>query len=109
MDAKSYPKWFQNLALGIQGSDFEILGGFDRGPIFDDFLSGQHEKNLKTCDFFFFPGRVGVTPAACRRGFGDCKVRRIRQSARMSLGRPVPCEQVAADCYPLGSSAEPTF
>ena len=25
----------------------------------------------------------------------------------MSLGRPVPCEQGAADCYPFGSSADP--
>ena len=53
-----------------------------------------------------------------RRIFGGspavCKVRRIRQSPRMSLGRPVPCEQGAADRYPFGSSADsfsqdPTF
>ena len=25
----------------------------------------------------------------------------------MGLGRPVPCEQEAADCYPCGSSADP--
>ena len=25
------------------------------------------------------------------------------------LGRPVPCEQGAADCYPFGTSADPTF
>ena len=27
----------------------------------------------------------------------------------MNLGRPVPCEQGAADCYPFGSSADPFF
>ena len=47
MNAEGHPEWFQNLALGIQGSFFEILGGFDRGRIFDDFLSGpQNETNL---------------------------------------------------------------
>ena len=52
---------------------------------------------------------VGGTPAACQRAFGVCKVRRIRQSLQTDLGRPVPCEQGAADCYPFGSSADPIF
>jgi hypothetical protein len=37
MDAKGRPKLIQNLALGPSGPIFEILGGFDRGQIFDDF------------------------------------------------------------------------
>ena len=40
----------QNLVLGTMGPIFEILGGFDRGQIFDDFWSGQkNEQNLKKC------------------------------------------------------------
>jgi hypothetical protein len=47
-DAKRQPTWLQNLALGIQGSDFEVLGGFDRCQIFDEFLSGKkNEKNME--------------------------------------------------------------
>ena len=40
-DAKRQPKWLQNLALGVQGLIFEVLGGFDRGQIFDEFLIGK--------------------------------------------------------------------
>ena len=29
------------------GPIFEILGGFDRGPIFDEFLSGTKNENLE--------------------------------------------------------------
>ena len=43
MDSKSS---FRNPGPGVRL--FEIMGGFDRGPIFDDFLSGpQNEKNRK--------------------------------------------------------------
>ena len=32
----------------FRGPNFEVLGGFDRGQIFDEFLSGKkNEKNLE--------------------------------------------------------------
>ena len=36
-DAKSHPKWLQIQLWASMGPIFEILEGFDRGPIFDDF------------------------------------------------------------------------
>ena len=48
---KVMPKVIQNFSkiwLWVRrGPTFEILGGFDRGPIFDDCLSGQKKENLK--------------------------------------------------------------
>mgnify|MGYP000908117613 CR=1 FL=1 len=45
-DAKRQPKWLQNRAWAFSGPISEVLGGFDRGPIFDDFWSGpKNEKN----------------------------------------------------------------
>ena len=39
---------------------FEILGGFDRGLIFDDFWSGPKNKtNLKKLEKMICPGTVG--------------------------------------------------
>jgi hypothetical protein len=53
----------QNLALGPSGPIFEILGGFDRGQIFDDFWSGQtNEKMRRRCEKRISAGRVGGTP-----------------------------------------------
>ena len=50
--------------------------------------------------------QIGSGP---RRAFGVCQVKRIHQSLQPDLVRPVPCVQGAADCYPFGSSADPTF
>ena len=77
--------------------------------IFDALKKLKNLKNLKKCEKRIGTGRFGGTPAACRRAFGVCKVKQSHAEFATSLGRPVPCEQGAADCYPFGSSADPIF
>ena len=110
MDAKGHPKWFQNLALGIQGSDFEILGGFDRRPIFDDFLSGQKiEKHLKKEGGAVkrgSPAQGSAEHPCSSKSFWSLQSQKNSSEFAMNLGRPVPCEQGAAD-YPSAQARVP--
>ena len=64
---------------------FEILGGFDRGLIFDDFSSGpQNEKNLKKggggVKTKIFTGRFGGRAGVPEELLESAKSIRIRQS-----------------------------
>ena len=46
--------------MGTQGPIFEILGGFDEGPIFDDFLSEQKNEMLR-CAIWLSHGWPGAS------------------------------------------------
>ena len=66
-------------------------------------------KRRRRCEKRFWAARVGGTPEACRRAFGVCKVKQSHAEFAMSLGRPVPCEQGAADLWATASSADLRF
>ena len=56
-------------------------------------------KNLEKCEKRISGTRVGGTPGVPEELLEFAK----------NLGRPVPCEQGAADYYPFGSSADRNF
>ena len=93
------------------GPIFEILGGFDRGPSFDDFGSGpKNEKNVKkrSGDVKRGFGRQGSAEhPGSPKSFGSLQSQADSSEFVKNLGRPVPCEQGAADYYLFGSSADP--
>ena len=80
------------------------------GPIFDDFLSGpKNENKLKK-------GGGGVkreTPPVgsaeepgSPKSFWSLQSQKNSSEFAMNLGRPVPCEQGAADLWATASSAD---
>ena len=88
-----------------------ILGGFDIGLIFDDFLNGsQNEKNSEKggggVKRAIRPG--GSAEDLCSpKSFWSLQSQKNLSEFAKSFRRPVPCEQRAADCNPFGSSSDP--
>ena len=65
------------------------------------------KKMRRRCEKRISAGRVGGRPRV-REELLEFVNRKNSSKFAMSFKRPVPCEQGAADCYPLGSSADPT-
>ena len=115
MIEKVMPKVIQNdikIELWVfRGQISEVLGGPDRGPIFDESLSGKkmtqiwkNETEVRKWDFPWWGRRQR---RGSRRAFGVCKINKNSQSLQTRLGRPVPCEQGAADLKANVSAADP--
>ena len=89
----------------------EILGGFDRGLIFDEFLSSPQNEQIWKNEAEVWKERFSGKGRRQRRGprsaFGVCKSIRIRQSLQQHFRRPVPSEQGAADLKATACAVDP--
>ena len=63
-------------------------------------------KNQKICEKRFSAATVGGRGVLPEELLESAKSSRVMQSVQLDLGRPVPCEQGAADLWATSASAD---